>query len=74
MKNTVTITEPEVMESIVANDSRLFWDGWAVVHKKKKVSGGAPASKSAQLIGDSWYHVARYDVTETGWTIPRNIL
>lgn len=62
----------EQMESIVNNNSSLYWDGWTVVSKYK--SDKARVSKHGQYINDIWYMTRRFTPDRSGWEIPERFI
>lgn len=62
------ITSLDQMETIVANNKSLSWDGWTVVDSIKNQSGWT--KPNGAFINGQWYVQNRYAATESGWKIP----
>ena len=62
----------EEMETIVANNDSLSWDGWTVLEAKK--SATAWMKPNAAFIKKAWYIVNRFDANESGWDIPAKLV
>lgn len=60
------------METIVDNNESLSWDGWTVLEAKKSPS--AWMQPNARFIKNEWHTVNRFDITESGWTIPAKLV
>jgi hypothetical protein len=62
------ITSLDQMESIVANNKSLSWDGWTVLHTKQDTTAW---SKTNGVFKNSLWHVQnRYEPIENGWNLP----
>lgn len=68
MSSKVVINSLDVMESIVAKNRNLEWDGWDVVHINPKASSFM--KPRAVFRNGEWHVATRYPVTEDGWTVP----
>jgi hypothetical protein len=64
----MNIKSLEKMESVVASNRNLFWDGWTVVNRWP--SDNARTSKDGVLVNGKWCLQKRFPATETGWDIP----
>jgi len=60
------------MESIVAKNHQLFWDGWTVVHSVKNPT--AWSSPNGAYVKGKWYIQKRYEPTIDGWEIPDKLV
>lgn len=58
----------EQMESIVAKNKNLFWDGWTVINSYP--SDKARTSKYGVFTNGVWKMQKRFEPTQTGWDIP----
>lgn len=68
----MNITSLTQMESIVANNKFLSWDGWTVLHTKLDPVGW---TKSNGVFKNSQWHVQnRYEPMENGWVIPQKLV
>lgn len=63
------ITDLTKMESIVANDKHLSWDGWTVVERIPTNKGYT--STDGVFANGKWNIEKRFDATREGWKIPR---
>lgn len=59
----------EYMESIVASNPRLEWDGWDVVRPSRKASSFM--NPRARLINGKWVSVSRVSPNSKGYVIPK---
>jgi hypothetical protein len=64
----MNIKSLEKMESIVASNKSLFWDGWDVVNRYQSES--ARTSKDGVFSKGRWFLQKKFPVTEAGWNIP----
>jgi len=62
----------EEMETIVENNKFLSWDGWTVVELRK--SAMAWMKPNAKFVNHEWYTANRFDVSESGWNVPANLV
>jgi hypothetical protein len=58
----------EHMESIVASNKSLSWDGWTVVNSYPSEKGRT--SKNGVLVNSKWHIQSRFEPDRTGWNIP----
>lgn len=66
------IRDLDVMESIVAKNRNLVWEGWNVVsYNKKHTSFMNPRGRFWK---GAWHEHTVYPVTEDGWSIPRGLM
>ena len=56
------------MESFVAKNKDLSWDGWTVVKRYQSEKGRT--AKNGVLIKGVWYIEQRFELSENGWLIP----
>jgi hypothetical protein len=68
----MNISSLEKMETIVANNKSLNWEGWTVIESKADQS--AWMKKDAAFIEDKWYRINRYDSGPNGWNIPDRLI
>lgn len=68
----MTITSLETMETVVASNRILEWDGWDVLEISK--SPRAWSDKNGAYIDGAWYTVKRYAVSSNGWEIPNKFV
>lgn len=64
----MVIKDLEQMESIVASNKSLSWDGWTVVNSYPSEKGRT--SSNGKLINTRWHLQNRYEPTRSGWNIP----
>lgn len=62
------VNKLEVMESIVAKNKELSWDGWDVFTLKK--TPGAMLSTDGVFVNGSWQLKTKFALSEMGWEIP----
>jgi hypothetical protein len=62
----------EEMESIVAKNRSLVWDGWTVVNRYK--SDKAKTSKYGIYFKGNWYMTKRFEPNRDGWHIPEGLV
>lgn len=62
----------EQMESIVAKNRTLSWDGWDVVQSFQSPTGWM--QKNGAFIKGRWYTQRRFKITSNGWNIPDKIV
>ena len=60
------------MESIVSKNKFLSWDGWTVIETKYNQNG--ITSPEGAYVKGKWVVQKRYDLTESGWEIPKRIV
>jgi hypothetical protein len=58
----------EQMETIVANNKSLSWDGWTVVDRYPSEKGRT--SKFGVYINNKWHIQKLFVPSQTGWEIP----
>lgn len=58
----------EQMESIVASNKTLSWDGWTVVNSYPSEKGRT--SKNGALVKSKWHIQSRFVPDRNGWNIP----
>ena len=58
----------EKMETVVAKNNSLSWDGWTVINSYK--SNKARTSKMGAYINGNWYIQQRFEPSRDGWSIP----
>lgn len=58
----------EKMETIVAKNKSLYWDGWTVVNSYPSEKGRT--SKFGAYIKGKWHLQKRFVPTINGWDIP----
>jgi hypothetical protein len=64
----MNIKSLEKMESIVASNKSLLWDGWTVINRWPSES--AKTSKDGVFSNGKWYLQKIFPVTKNGWDIP----
>lgn len=64
----MNISSLEKMEVIVSKSDNLSWNGWDVVESKE--DPGAWTKTNAAFVNGKWYRTNKYNLTESGWTIP----
>lgn len=64
----MNVTSLEQMETIVAKNKSLSWDGWTVLDTKPNPT--AWTKVNGAFINGSWQLQNRYEPTEQGWEIP----
>ena len=64
----MNIKSLEKMESIVASNKYLLWDGWTVINRY--MSEYWITSKDGVFVKGKWYLQKKFPVTESGWNIP----
>lgn len=62
------VTSLEKMETIVAKNRSLSWDGWTVIDTQKNFLGWN--KPSGAFIRGGWHTQNRFEPTEQGWNIP----
>lgn len=62
----------EMMESIVARNKQLSWDGWDVLLRFPDYSGWK--KRDGVLIKGKWYVEKRFPITESGWSVPERFV
>ncbi len=62
----------EQMESIVAKNTNLHWDGWNVVSLQPNKTGWS--KPDGAFYKGKWYTKRVYKITETGWEIPSKLV
>lgn len=60
------------MEGIVSRNRLLSWDGWTVLHTYPNAVGWRDAR--GVLIKGKWHTQQRFEITETGWEIPKKLV
>ena len=58
----------DTMETIVAKNRSLSWDGWTVVNSFPSEKGRT--SKNGVYINSKWHLQNRYEPGKNGWNIP----
>jgi len=66
------INSLEKMESVVAANKELIWDGWTVIHSYP--SEKARTSKFGRRVNNKWHLQRRFEPTEQGWDIPKRFV
>ena len=66
------ISSLEEMEKIVKNNNKLSWDGWTVLYTYSNPVGWREAN--GVRIKNKWYTQQRFEITETGWEIPKKLV
>lgn len=66
------IRDLDAMESIVASNRQLEWDGWDVVHYRPKEASFM--NPKGAFRNGVWNLATRYPVTEKGWVFPRRLI
>jgi hypothetical protein len=66
------VKDLEVMESIVAKNKNLYWDGWTVVSFYHSEKGRT--SKDGALIKGKWAVTKRFVPDKGGWNIPDKVV
>ena len=60
------------MEDIVSRNRRLSWDGWTVLHTYPNPVGWR--DDKGVLIRGRWHTQQRFEISETGWEIPKKLV
>lgn len=66
------ISSLDEMENIVSLNRRLSWDGWTVLHTYPNPVGWR--DNRGVLIRGKWHTQQRFEITETGWEIPKKLV
>lgn len=62
------VKDLDTMETIVAKNRSLSWDGWTVVDYFPSEKGRT--SKNGVYINSKWHLQNRYEPGKNGWNIP----
>ena len=66
------ISSLDEMEIVVGRNRRLSWDGWTVLHTYPNPVGWRDTN--GVLIRGRWHTQQRFEITETGWEIPKKLV
>jgi hypothetical protein len=58
----------EVMESIIADNKKLSWDGWDVIEMTQSDKGRL--STTGAFVNGAWYIKKIFSPSRDGWNIP----
>lgn len=64
----MNIKSLEQMETIVAKNKSLSWDGWTVVNSYPSEKGRT--SSQGAFVNNTWHLQRRFTPSQTGWEIP----
>lgn len=62
----------EKMESIVAKNKNLSWDGWTVISSYPSDKGRT--SKFGAYVNNKWHIQTRFTPSANGWDIPDKLV
>ena len=62
----------EKMESIVAKNKSLSWDGWTVISSYQSDKGRT--SKFGAFVNGKWHIQTRFTPSTNGWDIPDKLV
>jgi hypothetical protein len=63
------ITNYEYAEKIVNENKNLSWEGWNILEVTP--SNNAEFNKEGKIIDGNWAFVKTYQLTESGWEVPK---
>ena len=66
------VTDENVMEDIVSNNSNLSWEGWDVLRWEEKRN--AMLNTKGRFRDGKWHLVTRFPLTSEGWKVPKFLL
>lgn len=75
MSNNVkyaVVSDLDVMEHIVANNNSLEWDGWDVIHYRRKPTSFM--NPRGVFRNGEWHVATRYSPGEDGYVLPKRLL
>lgn len=66
------IRDLDAMEAIVAKRNDMKWDGWDIIHYRRKAASFM--NPSGAFHNGEWHLATRYPITENGWIFPRRLV